>query len=141
MREGDLDAVVRIEHAAFGEKNRDAQHFTDEIARGWSRPWVLRDRTSGDIYGFLLAWHVADELDILDVAVHPDARRQGHGLRLMRYALTYARENQVRLVILEVRMSNVPAIALYDSLGFARVNVRKKYYPDGEDAVEMHLTV
>ena len=57
-------------------------------------------------------------------------------------ALDYGRSNQVRLVLLEVRRSNRPAIKLYRSLSFSAMGVRPEYYPDtGEDAVEMALTL
>jgi ribosomal-protein-alanine N-acetyltransferase len=53
----------------------------------------------------------------------------------MEHALSQA--PKARTLFLEVRRSNTPAIRLYRSLGFYALGVRKKYYPDGEDAIEM----
>jgi ribosomal-protein-alanine N-acetyltransferase len=89
----------------------------------------------------LLAWHVADELHVLDVATHPELRRRGYGRALMQQSLAYAKENHIRHLLLEVRRSNVPAIRLYRDCGFFAMGIRKRYYPDDEDAVEMALVL
>ena len=57
----------------------------------------------------------------------------------MQDLLDYAREHAVVRILLEVRASNAPAIAMYEGLGFSRFNVRERYYADGEDGVEMEL--
>jgi ribosomal-protein-alanine N-acetyltransferase len=138
MQVADLPEVVAIERAAFGEKNRDEKHFLEEMGRPWSRLWVVREQGSA-VRGFLLSWVVTDELQILDVAVDPQARRRGLGLALMHHALADARVSEIRLVLLEVRASNLPALTLYERLGFERTRVRRSYYPDGEDGIEMLL--
>ncbi len=136
MLPGDLPAVVAIERAAFGDKNRHEGHFVEEMNRAWSRLWVVRDESSL-VRGFLLSWVVTDELQILDVAVDPAVRRRGLGRALLEHAFDDARLSEVRLVLLEVRASNEPALALYRGLGFEETRVRKAYYPDGEDGIEM----
>ena len=88
---------------------------------------------------FLVSWHVADELHIINVATRPDRRRRGIGRALMEAVVGYAREERMRHVLLEVRRSNEAAIALYRSVGFFAMGVRARYYPDDEDAVEMVL--
>lgn len=89
--------------------------------------------------GILIAWRVADELHILSVVVDLAARRLGAGRALTSAAIEHARALGMRLVLLEVRRSNTAAIRLYRSLGFMAVRVRRAYYPDGDDAVEMAL--
>lgn len=140
MQVSDLPAVVEIERAAFGDKNRDEKHFLEEMGRPWSRLWVARDERSV-VCGFLLSWVVTDELQILDVAVDPSVRRLGLGLALMNHAFADARLSEIRLVLLEVRASNLPALTLYERLGFERTRVRRSYYPDGEDGIEMLLNL
>lgn len=134
----------------------DAAQLREELARPWARLWVARAEDakppSGSRLGseaqrranaaaFLLAWHVADELHVLDVATHPELRRRGYGRALMQQSLAYAREKAIRHVLLEVRRSNVPAIRLYRDCGFFAMGIRKQYYPDDEDAVEMVLVL
>jgi ribosomal-protein-alanine N-acetyltransferase len=112
----------------------------EELARPYARIWVVRLEPDAEPAGFALAWHAADEVHLLDLAVDPDARRRGVGRRLVEAVLGYARETSARLVLLEVRRSNEAAIALYRSAGFSEIGVRRGYYSDnGEDAVEMNV--
>lgn len=86
--------------------------------------------------GYISIYHTEDELEILNLAVRPCLRRQGHGLRILRVALRLARKMDMHKVLLEVRDSNTPAISLYERCGFKRVGLRRKYYADtGEDAL------
>jgi len=113
-----------------------------EASRAWARIWVARPHAGGHAIGFLVSWHVADELHILSVAVEPRLFRRGIGRALMNAALDYGRREKVRLVLLEVRRSNRPAIKLYRGLAFSAMGLRPAYYADtGEDAVEMALTL
>jgi ribosomal-protein-alanine N-acetyltransferase len=133
MVESDIADVLAIEGAS---KMTEAQ-LREELERPWARLWAAR---SGSVtVAFLVAWHVSDELHVLNVATHPSHRRKGIGLALMEEALRFAQGKKVRHVLLEVRRSNRPAIALYRRLGFYAMGVRPRYYPDDEDAVEMVL--
>lgn len=76
------------------------------------------------------------ELEILNLAVDPDARRQGCGRRLLWLALQAGRKMGMQKAILEVREGNGAAIALYLGSGFVQVGRRRRYYADtGEDAL------
>ena len=90
------------------------------------------------VVAFCNYWLVADELHILNVAVHPDERRRGHAARLVRHILDEASRNKAHVVSLEVRVSNQAAADLYRKFGFREVGRRPKYYADnGEDALLM----
>jgi ribosomal-protein-alanine N-acetyltransferase len=102
--------------------------------------WVAREG-SDDVVALLVAWHVSDELHVLNVATRADRRRRGAARSLMHGMLAYAREKHVKHVLLEVRRSNRGAIALYRALGFFAMGIRARYYPDDEDAVEMALAL
>jgi ribosomal-protein-alanine N-acetyltransferase len=134
MAEADAPAVATID----GPTRMDERQVRDELARSWSRLWVAREEGEG-VVAFLVAWHVADELHVLNVATRVDRRRRGIARALMDEVLRYARSKRVRHVLLEVRRSNRPAIALYRAVGFFAMGVRARYYPDEEDAVEMVL--
>ncbi|MFO0671703.1 MAG: GNAT family N-acetyltransferase [Polyangiaceae bacterium] len=84
---------------------------------------------------------MADEVHVLDVATARSAQRRGIARALMTELVTLTKAQPVRHVLLEVRRSNAPAIRLYRSLGFFATNVRRRYYDDGEDAVEMRLVL
>jgi ribosomal-protein-alanine N-acetyltransferase len=79
---------------------------------------------------------VADEMEVLGLAVTPGCRRQGLGRWLLRLALSRGRREGARRAFLEVRPSNGPAIALYDGMGFRGAGRRRGYYKDPvEDAL------
>jgi ribosomal-protein-alanine N-acetyltransferase len=112
-----------------------------ELARGYARLWVLRRDAAAPLAGFLLAWEVADEAHLIDVIVAPSERRQGFGRALVETLLNHARARKSRVVLLEVRRSNLAAQTLYTSLGFEEVGERTAYYADGEDALLLRLTL
>lgn len=82
----------------------------------------------GDRDGFVLIRTVADEAEILTLAVRPAGRRQGLGARLVRAATDRARAAGATRMFLEVAEDNAPARALYDGLGFAPAGRRPRYY-------------
>jgi len=130
----DADALESISRAAFSGPSFSP---VAELDRPWSRVWVARGE-AGQPLGFLVAWHVVDELHVLNVATAPEARRRGIGSALVEAALAYATSGGVRLVLLEVRRSNEPAIRLYEKHAFDVTGVRERYYSDNdEDALEM----
>lgn len=88
--------------------------------------------------GYAGCWHIAGEGHITNIAVHPDYRRRALGSRLLENMQREAERCGVRLLTLEVRVSNAAAIALYKKFGFETVGARKHYYSDnGEDALIM----
>lgn len=137
MLESDVDAVVGIGASTHFREDL----LRDELARPWSHMWVARESagTSSNLVGFIALWHVADELHVLNLVTRADRRRHGIGGALMNTALAYASQKRAKQVLLEVRRSNAPAIALYRKVGFHATRVRARYYADDEDAVEMAL--
>jgi len=94
------------------------------------------------IIGFLAARQVADEAEILNVAVHPDFRRKGVASALLLAALDKFRQSAIARVFLELRESNLPARALYDRHRFISFGRRKSYYRDpAEDALCMQKKI
>ena len=85
------------------------------------------------VRGLAVVWTVADEAQLLEVAVHPAWRRQGVGAALV--AAVLARAPAGGTIVLEVAASNTAARALYASYGFVETGRRKRYYRDGGDAL------
>jgi ribosomal-protein-alanine N-acetyltransferase len=133
MNEGDVAAVAAID----GPTRMNEEQLHAELLRPWARLWVAREERG--VAAYVIAWHVADELHVLNVATRSDRRRRGIARALMDQLVAHARSVRVRHVLLEVRRSNVAAIALYRGLGFFAMGVRARYYPDDEDAIEMVL--
>ena len=135
----DLDAVMEIERLSFRTPWL-RQAFEEEMARSWARVDVLHDTRTGRPVAFADYWLVADELHILNIATHPEARRQGNGARLLRHILQLARQASYQTVALEVRRSNLAAQALYRRFEFRQIGIRARYYEDNdEDAIVMTL--
>ena len=80
------------------------------------------------VVGYVGSQTVIDESDVMNIAVHPDYRRQGIAEALVGALEKALRQRGSRALTLEVRDSNVPAITLYDKLGFTQVGLRKNYY-------------
>ena len=139
MADVDIDAVMEIERLSFRAPwSRNV--FLEELGREWARVDVVRDGETGTPLAFANYWLVADELHILNVAVHPQHRRQGHATRLLAHMVEIARGNNCRCVTLEVRRSNAVAQRLYRRFAFRAVGVRPNYYAeDQEDAIVMLL--
>ena len=73
---------------------------------------------------------------MMNIAVHPDCRRRGIAAALITELVSCLKEGGSRILRLEVRQSNAPAIALYESLGFLQLGLRKNYYRNPkEDAL------
>jgi len=136
MKADDVAAVTSIE----GPTQVSEANLREEMLRPWSRLWVAREDGVG-VVAFVVAWHVADEVHVLNIATRADRRRCGIGRALMDAVLAYGRQRAVRHLLLEVRRSNRAAMTLYRAVGFFAMGVRPRYYADDEDAVEMVLTL
>jgi ribosomal-protein-alanine N-acetyltransferase len=121
----DAQALSDIHATAFDHPWGDAE-FTDLL----SQPEVFALMVEG---GFILMRAAAGESEVMTLAVAPAHRRRGAGRALLEAAMAQAEARAADAVFLEVAADNVPAIALYRSLGFEQVGRRKGYYahPDG----------
>ncbi len=86
---------------------------------------ALEDET---VLGYIGSQTVFDESDVMNLAVSPDRRREGLGAALLQALESRLLAQGVRVLALEVRASNAPALALYQSRGFSQAGLRKNYY-------------
>jgi [ribosomal protein S18]-alanine N-acetyltransferase len=139
----DMPEVVAIEQDSNPEPWTQ-ESFLEELLRPHSHLLVARITTGlGEaVAGYLCFWLVADEVQILNIAVHPSYRRRGIGRALLVYCLNFGSWKRTRKAVLEVRSSNSAAQSLYRSLGFRAVGQRSDYYGGlGEHAVLMELSM
>ena len=80
------------------------------------------------VAGYVGSQTVIDETDMMNIAVHPDFRRQGIAEMLVEQLVAGLKEKGSHCLTLEVRQSNEPANRLYEKLGFAQIGLRKNYY-------------
>lgn len=80
------------------------------------------------LIGYVGSQTVIDESDMMNLAVHPDHRRQGVAEKLVKALENALKDRGSKALTLEVRASNAPAIALYEKIGFQQVGLRKNYY-------------
>lgn len=119
-------------------------NFRDALAAGYSARVGERE---GRIVAYGVLMPAPGEAQLLNLSVVPDARRAGLGRELLRQFLVDAQRFNAEQVFLEVRASNIPAIALYERAGFERIARRVAYYPvtaldaSREDALVMRRRI
>lgn len=130
----DLARVIAIEYHSFSDP-WSPEALLGELEADDLRLPLIAER-GGQIVGFLMAWRVAEQLHILNVAADPRNRRQGVGTALLREAARRGLEHGLLEATLEVRRGNAGGRAFYRRHGFREAGVRKRYYADnGEDAI------
>jgi ribosomal-protein-alanine N-acetyltransferase len=135
MTTGDLNDVLVIERKSFSKPWTRAMFLAELSGNPCARFFVAV--AGAELVGYIGCWVVADEMQIVNLAVRKDAWRRGVASRLLRYAFECAGTDLLR-AYLEVRRSNQAAIEMYERFGFRRAGVRRGYYDDPkEDALLM----
>ena len=131
-----LDEAAELERICFTTP-WSRNMLAEELKNALSAFLVALDG-DGNVAGYAGVQVILDEGYITNVAVRPDCRRQGVAGKLLQVFLDFARGNHLAFLTLEVRVSNAPAIALYESRGFQITGRRKNYYEHPrEDAIIM----
>ena len=133
MNLGDVSAIAELEKLCFSDpwsENSIASEVDNPL------PYWLVAEMDGIVVGYVGSQTVLDASDMMNLAVSPNYRREGIGQALVNALVAHLQQNKVIALLLEVRVSNAPAIALYESLGFEQVGRRPKYYHNPrEDAL------
>ena len=140
MQEADLEWVA-TEDGLLYPFPWSAGNFADSMSAGYSC-WTMFD--GAERVGYAVLMMVLDEAHILNISVVSARQRSGFGRRLLDHLAAVAREDGARQLFLEVRPSNLPALALYRQAGFETIGRRKGYYPAAggrEDALVMRLVI
>jgi ribosomal-protein-alanine N-acetyltransferase len=132
MTLADLDQVMIIEQESF-RIPWERSYFEYDLKRPGGYCYVAKE--DGKTLGYVDAWHIADEMHLANIAVTESHRHKGIGSQLLSKIIQVARKNKCIEIFLEVRASNLIAQKFYEKFGFTAIYTRKKYYPDGEDAI------
>lgn len=142
MQADDLDEVLSIESAVYSHPWTRG-NFLDSLYNGYET-WVARDARR-TMVGYFLMMLALDEAHLLNISVHANLQGRGIGRRLLDKVCELAREQGIPSILLEVRPSNLRALAIYKQYGFSRIGIRKNYYPAAqnvrEDAIVMRLSL
>jgi len=133
MIPSDVAAIAELEKVCFSDP-----WSADSIAYELVNPlsyWLVAE-LDGVVAGYVGSQSVLDAADMMNIAVAPNYRKRGIGQALVNALTDYLSKNNVIALLLEVRVSNRPAISMYEKLGFQQVGKRPNYYRNPrEDAL------
>ena len=137
MRKGDTKQLAELDKVCFAVPWSE-QAFIDETENELANYIVAED--NGTVIGYVGYWKVVDEGHITNIAVSPDYRRNGIASKMLSKIIRAAYDDNLYLLTLEVRKSNIAAQRLYKKFGFEPLGERKNYYHlPTENAVIMTL--
>ena len=137
MTVDDIPQVCLIENVTFTPPWSE-DSFHREMTEHACARYLVAVSDDGAILAYAGAWMILDEGHITNIAVAPEHRGHGVGRAVTEALMQYAANLGVQYMTLEVRRSNLVAQALYKSVGFIELGVRKRYYEDNqEDALLM----
>jgi ribosomal-protein-alanine N-acetyltransferase len=135
MEQRDVPAIAELEKICFSDpwsENSIASELDNRLSC-----WLVAEQNES-VVGYVGSQSVLDAADMMNIAVAPEYRKQGIGKALIEALMEYLRQKKVIALLLEVRVSNASAIALYQKMGFEQVGRRPKYYRNPrEDALIM----
>ena len=137
MKKEDIEDVVQIESEAYGKHHWTKSSFYDEMSNNLAK-YYSANTPEGELVGYAGTWHIIDEGHITTIAVKKDYLRNHIGEAIIHRIIEDCYKNNIKYLTLEVRVSNIPAIKLYEKYGFQSLGTRKGYYQDNdEDALIM----
>lgn len=133
-QEQDIDKALKIETESMLTNALQKQDFEKALTDENYKLFVCK--FNGDIVGFILL-QITDEICVMGVAVEKSMRNIGVATRLFNKSMEFAKSININTISLEVSEKNLTASLLYQKLGFSSRRIRKNYYADGSNAVEM----
>lgn len=130
MQNSDVHAVAQIEHQVQSHP-WSMKQFEESVESYVST--VIEQH--GKVVGFCILQPVVDEANLLLMAIDPNLHGQGLGFKLLEASIALLKNNPIQ-IFLEVRESNLAAIALYEKSGFHQIDLRRNYYPKNDGGKE-----
>ena len=133
-----IESMSQIEKESFSDDPWSLNMFLDLLDNSLAVCYIALE--DDEVAGYLIAYHILSELQILNIAVKKSMRNKKIATKLFEAMFDYAKNRNINEFTLEVRPSNAGAIALYKKFGFETDGVRKNYYKNPkEDALLMGL--
>lgn len=140
MEAKDLRSILEIEELSFPHPWHETTFRGEMQHRPISFPLVIVHSTLNRVIGYVIFWVIGEDVQINNIAVHPDFRGMGIGEHVLRHVIDQVKFRGARLITLEVRPSNTAALGLYRKLGMRLLGIRKGYYTlPPEDALVLGL--
>lgn len=133
-QEGDIEKIAAAEQVCFSDPWKKEDFFS---ALALPVYCGLVMGAGENLLGYACGICVCDEGEVANIAILPSERGKGLGNKLLLALLENLKARGAKKCFLEVRVSNFAAMSLYEKFGFEKIGVRKRYYPDGEDAFLM----
>ena len=141
MDYGDVDQVMRIEQCIYPYP-WTAGNFIDSLDSGYV---CMVAELDGPLVGYAVLMPSVDEAHLLTIGIATEHQRKGLGEEVLGRMMAMAHESGINRIILEVRPTNAPALALYRKCGFQQIGLRRGYYPADnngrEDAIVMECNL
>lgn len=138
VKADDLSQIIAIEHESF--QNPYPVDVVTFLYEKYRTTFLVVDQ-GGALLGYIAGITSWREGHIISLAVLPSWRRKGIASQLVQELCTIFKDIGKKRIKLEVRISNTPAINLYEKMGFEKQKIVKNYYENGEDAVMMKKRV
>lgn len=129
----DISEVYQIERMLFQEPWSETSFIENVGKNELSYSFVIEK--SNSVIGYSVCWYYLNELHIGNLAIHPDFQGKGYGKYLL--SNIFQSFKNYKIAYLEVRVSNLIAINLYEKFGFRKLYNRNKYYSNSDDAIVM----
>ena len=133
MEKKDAPELSELERAVFGKNGWTEKDFIETTAVEYAYYLVAEDPADNRLLGLCGYRDMCGEADVTNVCVVPDMRRRGIAEKLLKNLMSYGEGHGIKDFTLEVRKTNIPAIELYNKLGFKSEGVRPGFYENPKD--------
>ncbi len=130
----DIEEIKEIEQNSIHSNHLTDEDFEKAIGDENYQTYIAR--IDNVVAGYVIL-QLSDEINVLSIAVKKEYRNLGLASKLIEQAENFAKEKEITNLSLEVAKNNISAYLLYEKLGFAQRRIRKNYYEDGSDCIEM----
>ncbi len=130
--------IAPIEADLFGKGSWNESMISQELQAPMRAYYAQIDENTHTLCGYAGYWFDGDDAQIMTIGVAKQYQRKGIASKLLSTMIKTAKQIGAKRMLLEVRVDNVPALALYERFGFVKMGLRKRYYqPEGVDAYTM----
>lgn len=134
-----IDEVHKIEKESFVDGVWTKKTFRESLSHSQVLSYVIKYENK--VSGYIIVKMIKSECKILNLAIKREFRKMGYGSMLLNFIIKKLKDEEYRLVSLEVRKSNIAAQNLYKKAGFQFLSLLEKYYQNKEDAFVLGLNI